>query len=41
MEYVRNELSTIDGLLSDVEPQTEKIFATIEELKRMLDRTTT
>ena len=41
MEYVRDELSTIDALLSDVEPQTEKIFATIEELKRMLDRTTT
>jgi GTP-binding protein EngB required for normal cell division len=37
MEYVRDELSTIDALLSDMEPQTEDISAVIEELKGSLE----
>ena len=37
--YVKDELSTIDALLSGMEPQTEKITAVIEELKGMLDQT--
>ncbi len=35
--YVRDELATIDALLSGMEPQTEKIYAVIEDLKRILN----
>jgi GTPase Era involved in 16S rRNA processing len=39
LDYVRNELSTIDALLSSMETQTEKISAAKEELKGMLEQT--
>ncbi len=35
--YVRDELSTIDALLSNMEPQTRKILDVIEELKGVSD----
>jgi GTP-binding protein EngB required for normal cell division len=37
LEYVRDELSTIDALLSNVEPQTEKVLSVIEELKEIVN----
>lgn len=37
MEYVRDELSTIDALLSNMEPQAERISAVINELKAELE----
>ncbi|HVN97417.1 MAG TPA: dynamin family protein [Syntrophorhabdaceae bacterium] len=40
MGYARDELATIDALLSNMEPQMEKISAEIEELKGMLEQTT-
>lgn len=39
MGYVRDELSTIDALLSGMEPRTENISVTIEELKGTLNHT--
>jgi GTP-binding protein EngB required for normal cell division len=39
MGYVKNELATIDALLSNIEPQTENISAEIEGLKGMLEQT--
>lgn len=37
--YVQDELSTIDALLSDMQPESEEIALTIERLKSTLDRT--
>ena len=37
LEYVRNELSTIDSLLSNAEPQTHKIRSVIEELEEIVN----
>ncbi len=36
-DYVREELSTIDALLSNVQPETEDISRTIEVLRQRLD----
>jgi GTP-binding protein EngB required for normal cell division len=38
LRYVADELSTIDALLSSIEPDTEKISGAIEELKGMLEQ---
>ena len=38
ISYVRDELSTIDALLSDIQPESGELSVTIEELKKTLDR---
>lgn len=39
IDYVQDELSTIDALLSGLQPESGEISATIEQLKSTLDRT--